>query len=109
MHKNQISGIAIVDGSGALTATLSASDLSFALSEDLELIGDSIFLPVHLFLQQHSLTGAIRRPVTVTMDASVEEVVRKMAASRVHRVWVVDAEMKPLRVITPFEIFSLFQ
>ncbi len=109
MHHNQVSGIAIVDGRGALTATLSASDLSFALSEDLELIGESIFLPVHLFLQQHSVTGATRRPVTVAPDATAEEAVRKLAAYRVHRVWVVDEEQRPLKVVTPFEIFALFQ
>jgi len=109
MHRNQVSGIAIVDGRGALTATLSATDLSFALSEDLELIGDSIFLPVHVFLQQHSVSGVARPPVTVTRNSTVEEVVRKMAARRVHRLWVVDEEQRPLKVVTPFEVFALFQ
>jgi len=53
---------------------------------------------------------AVARQITRLLpDATVEEAVRKMAAARVHRAWVVDGEQRPLKVVTPFEIFGLFQ
>jgi len=109
MAKNQISGVAVVDESGRLVGNLSAADVSQLVSSRTgPLIPDTLFLPVHVFLLQQSKLHKLQAPVTVGPKDTLPLIVKKMALYRVHRLWVLDADGKPIGVITPYEVCPLF-
>ena len=45
-------------------------------------------------------------PITVTESATFEDVVMKLAATRVHRLWIVDSEEKPIGVVSIGDVFK---
>ena len=47
-------------------------------------------------------------PVTTGPDASVAEVAHRMATERVHRVVVVDAERRPIGIVTTLDVLKVF-
>lgn len=108
MVLNRVSAVGVVDASGALIANFAASDVRGMMSATSSLLPESLSLPVHQFLLKQTQTNALRAPVAVSLDATLESVVKKMGLFRVHRVWVVDANQKPLAVITPSDILKLF-
>jgi CBS domain-containing protein len=104
MQRNQVSGIAITK-EGRLVANLSATDLSFAMSRAAAIVPESLFLPVQ-FLVEQSRTHAARAPVAVRAETTMVDVVKRMAQHRVHRVWVINGDDKPIGVITPTEVLK---
>jgi CBS domain-containing protein len=108
MYNNQVSGIAVVDGSGALVANFSATDVRYMMLGTETILPETLFLPIHMFLLKQTQMNPIRSPVSVTTGASLHIVVQKMALFRVHRVWVVDNDNKPIGVVTPFDVLKYF-
>jgi len=91
----KVNAIAVVDEQGKLVANLSAADLRGMKEESMK----DILLPTVEFL------GKVRGmkplvPVTCCTTGSLKEVVDSAMTAKVHRVWVVDAAMKPLGVVS---------
>jgi CBS domain-containing protein len=99
MDKKQIFGVAVVDDQGVLVGNISASDIKLFLQSPNFSI---LYHPLLEFLT------AIRRkelrtrvPVAVVpADATLANVVSKLAATKMHRLFVCDAGKHPTLVIT---------
>jgi len=89
LGQNLISAVPIVDKNGVLCGTLALSDLKL-IQDDLSplLLTTSQYKPV-----QDSST-------VCTSDSTLGSVISHLASSSVHRLWVVDAEGKPISVIS---------
>jgi len=97
----EIPALPIVDKTGDIVASLSASDLRGLTNESFGLL----LLPVLDFLRE--VTGGAR-PVIIARTSSVlGEVVRKVVYGRVHRVWVVE-NYKIVGVVSLSDIICKF-
>jgi len=88
---NLVSAVPIVDKQGAITGTLSVSDLKF-LQEDLS--------PLLLSASQYKSKQEPHPNIVCTPDSTLGSVIAMLASSNVHRVWVVDEHQKPTSVIS---------
>jgi len=94
MNNHKLSAAPIVNGNGVLVGTLSISDLKGVTSESLL----SLTTTTIKFSEHHSY--AQPKAVMVTLDSTFGDVINLIARTRVHRVWVVDANHKPIGVIS---------
>ncbi|KAL6045534.1 hypothetical protein QOT17_007624 [Balamuthia mandrillaris] len=109
IHERNVSAIAVVSSgeegaeqpAGSLIGNLSASDLK-AVSYNAHMISN-LFVSVKEFLGKLNTTKA---PISVTVNHNFQEVVAKIVESRIHRVYVVDSENKPIGVISLLEVLS---
>lgn len=88
---NLVSAVPLVDKNGALTGTLSVSDLRL-IQDDLS--------PLQLSAIQYK---SIQEPIPAIVCApntTLGSVIATLANSNVHRVWVVDDQQKPVSVIS---------
>lgn len=83
-----------------IVGNLSESDLR-GLNTDRLL---DLLFPVLDYLKQFH--GVVRKPVTVTVDSTFEQVVDKVLSEKVHRVWVVDAQNKPIGALSMSDIVA---
>lgn len=91
----------IIDETGKLIGNLSPSDLRFMTKSKLK----SILLPVMEFLKvMHD--GKAPEPIVCKPNDSTKSVLVKALASKIHRVWVVDEENRPLGVVSFSDIIS---
>jgi CBS domain-containing protein len=112
ISKPIISAVPIVDDNGALVATFSASNLKGITPSSFA----NLLLPVVQYLKwqpETTFLGSLQNakslnPITVTEWSTFEEVVFKLAATRVHRLWVVDDDNKPIGVISLGDVFRVF-
>eukprot|EP00013_Stygamoeba_regulata_P028216 CAMPEP_0177652176 /NCGR_PEP_ID=MMETSP0447-20121125/12969_1 /TAXON_ID=0 /ORGANISM="Stygamoeba regulata, Strain BSH-02190019" /LENGTH=304 /DNA_ID=CAMNT_0019155361 /DNA_START=64 /DNA_END=978 /DNA_ORIENTATION=- len=103
MVRSQVLGLAIVDDEGRIVGSLSSSDVRGLTPAKLK----NVILPVPEYLR--NVTGApAAHPITCTAHDSLEEVMLKAIAGKVHRVFVVDASQKPIGVITLSDIIKQF-
>jgi CBS domain-containing protein len=65
-----------------------------------------LFLPIKLFLMRRS--RHIKPPVVCNAYTSLETAVLQMALFRLHRLWVVDANNKPIAVLSAFDVMKQF-
>lgn len=64
-----------------------------------------LLLPVKQFLKtQHSW----KAPVTVSLNTRLESVLYKLTWFRLHRLWIVDEDNKPVGVISLTDVLKLF-
>jgi len=109
MVVNDRSSVGIVDDQGVLVGNLSLSDLRGLSKASFGLLAD----PVGDYLRSRSATGAVRPLIKVPEGTSVQDVIKMMVEEKVHRVWIVDADGKPLGqasmsdVLLPFTDLSL--
>ena len=68
------------------------------------ILPDAFFLPIHTFLLKHVKT--VQPPIKVKKDVPLAEAVRLMATYRLHRLFVVDQDDKPVGVVTPAEVLK---
>jgi CBS domain-containing protein len=107
MDTKQITGLAIVDAQGKLVGNISARDLKIFIKH---IDFGKLVQPVGEFvkhLRQFALD--IKSPtITVFGSAKFELVIGKLAATKVHRLFVVDDEthFRPLRVISLADVLS---
>mmetsp|Transcript_5269 Transcript_5269/g.7394 ORF Transcript_5269/g.7394 Transcript_5269/m.7394 type:complete len:337 (-) Transcript_5269:43-1053(-) len=112
ISKPIISAVPIVDDNGALVGTFSASNLKGITPSSFA----NLLLPVLQYLKWQPETSFLAsmqnakslHPVTVTEWSTFEEVVLKLAATRVHRLWIVDDDNKPIGVISLGDVFRVF-
>jgi len=105
MDKKQVFGLAVVDDHGVLVANISASDIKlFLRSPSFGILSR----PLIEFL------AAIRRKeirtrvpaASVAADAPLSSVVGKLAATKMHRLFVCDSEKHPILVITLTDVLA---
>lgn len=102
MRADGVSVVGVVrEPRGPLVDCLSVSDLrgvSEARLADLD-------LPVARFTASRRPAGSEPRLVTVRPDADLGDALAKMSSERVHHVFVTDLEGRPIRVVTPTDVF----
>lgn len=108
MEKNHVSGLAVVDENGSLTANFSTHDFAKMIAHSAALTPPELFLPIHVFLLQQTQLHPLRAPVTCKKSDTLVSVVTKLALYRVHRLWVVDDNNRPIGIVTPFEVLRQF-
>jgi len=103
LERNELSALPIVDESGKLVETLSASDFRFISLENLK----DTLLPVLDFLKKER--GQFKQTLVVaTPDEPLYSVVDKLLLTGCHRLWVVDNEKKPIGVVSLTDIIRTF-
>jgi len=104
MARENLSALAIVDEKGEIIGNLSSSDLRGLTSNLIH----RILMNVLDFLKE-SHRGTVPAVICVTDRFTVREVMTKMLAFNVHRIWVIDGfTLKPIGVITLTDIINLF-
>jgi len=102
MVEQNVSGLAVVNDEGKITGALSIRDLK-AMSADGRLFW-RLYQPIREFLGKVNLdTPAEARPrrvVTVRPTDTLEAAIRQLAEKRVHRVFIVNSDMKPVGVLS---------
>lgn len=97
-----VSGLPVVDGTGALVGVVSQTDFMHLGNPDVQTL-------IH-----HKASGIrvgevmSRPPITVLITTPLVEAARKMVAERVHRVVVVDDEQRPVGVLAAMDFVTLF-
>jgi CBS-domain-containing membrane protein len=110
MVELNVSGLAVIDKEGKLTANIAMKDLK-AVSTDTRLFW-RLFQTVHNFLQkvrkENSETGGDRPRTTVTVKAedTLETVIRRLTEHSIHRIYIVDDHKKPLGVISLKDVLA---
>jgi CBS domain-containing protein len=89
---------------GHLIANLSASDVR---NVNVHTGVHDVQRGVLAFLQAHH-GGRTPHPVTCTPHDSLLAVIQLMLTAKVHRVWVVDAALKPLGCVSATDIIAKF-
>jgi len=100
MEKN-VSGVAIVDEEGKVKGNISSRDLK-AIATDGSLFW-RLYSKAYLFRQNARKEADPTPPrgtVTVHKGDSLGEVIKKLAENKIHRVYVIDEERRPLGVIS---------
>jgi len=102
MVKEAISGVAVVDDRGHLVGNLSVRDLK-VMAPDGGLFW-RLYGTAKSFLEKlHAEYAGSGRPATVqtcTMNDTLKNVITKLAANRIHRLFVVDEKNMPIGVIS---------
>jgi len=101
LYQKKITAAPIVDKNGAVIGTLSASDVRGLRSNNTS----DVMLPVLKYLEKKS---SLRSQVSVTKTSKLDDVFRRMIDARVHRVWIVNAERKPIGVISMSDVIGLY-
>ena len=107
MDSKQVTGLGIVDSHGKLVGNVSARDLKiFVKHIDFELLAQ----PIGEFVKHlRQVAIDIKSPtISVFPSAKFEMVVGKLAATKVHRIFVVDDEthFRPVRVISLADVLN---
>ena len=89
MDANKLESIAVVSD-GKLVGQLSASDLR-GLAKDLF---SSLDKRISDFI------GKAKKISTCSPDAKLKDVIKQLAASSLHRLWIVDKELHPIGVVS---------
>jgi CBS domain-containing protein len=113
----QISGLPVVDEAGKLVGVISESDLMWR-EKGLDLPPHIIFLDSVIYLENplqherdlHKVLGQTvgevmtDRPISVSIDTTIPMAARIMHDKKIHRLPVVDAENRPIGIITQGDI-----
>ncbi len=105
MDARRITGLAIVSADGRLTGNISARDLKLFI----KLIDfDRLLQPCGEFVKQlrQNAVDIMSPTITVFPSAQFDHVVGKLAATKVHRIFVVsdEAHFRPERVISLVDV-----
>ncbi|KAJ3294165.1 cell separation during budding [Borealophlyctis nickersoniae] len=112
MTKNDVSSVAIVDGTGAIVANLSMTDVKWAMKATrFGLLWETALHFVSFIDQEQGLMdGRDKLPVFDVLETStLIFAVGKMVATHAHRIWVVDkaAFGRPVSVVTLTDVFRV--
>jgi len=97
MTSESVSAVAVVDGTGKLVGNFSASDLRGLKFSD---------FPKLLETVGSTLSAKSKEPKVVYQSASFKTVIHTLADHKIHRVWQVDLEGKPVGVISITDILN---
>jgi len=99
MNSHKLSAVPILNEGGVLVGTLSISDLKSISNESLL----SLYTGTLLFAEKHSYWGH-PKAVMVMPESTFADVIALISHAKTHRVWVVDAQHKPVGVISLTDI-----
>jgi 5'-AMP-activated protein kinase regulatory gamma subunit len=100
MKNIKVSGVAVVDDHHRIIANFSATDLIGLTEDNFHLLSLSIKEFVY------KIHGFPKPPVFVLPNDSIETVMLKLVVHKVHRVYIVNPEMKPIGIITLTDIMK---
>jgi len=100
MVKENVSGIAVLDDEGRIHGNLSLRDLK-VMSTDGRLFW-RLYQPLHNFIDKLRKEDEERprRLKTVTVNDTLEDVINTLAEHRIHRLFIVNDDRKPIGVIS---------
>ncbi len=106
MSANKITGVAVVDDDGKLVSNTSGADLKLYLQHPSSRM---LHLAVLDFLSEvrRASTNDVAPAVAFNEEASVLAVIAKLAATKMHRVFIVDNNSRPIAVISVEDIVRL--
>ncbi|GAB5353577.1 hypothetical protein AAMO2058_000047400 [Amorphochlora amoebiformis] len=97
-----LAALPIVDKKGAIIGNLSESDLR-GLNEN-RLLDVLFVVPMYM----KTFYGEMRKPETITADCSFMDALDKLIDCKVHRLWIVDNDKKPIGVFSLSDVISQF-
>lgn len=100
-----ISAVPIVDEHGAIRGNVSARDVRLIVQSSK--IYKLLNMPLRVYLDVVS-EGVENSAITCSPDDTLEEIIRRMVASRIHRIYVVDEKNRPIRVISLRNVLRKF-
>jgi len=98
LKKYKIYGLAVVDDDGQLIGNISVSDLQYSIEEQLDNFAGTAEDFIKKELHQ--------KPITCKPTDTLVEVIDLLAQAKLHRVYVVDSQNKPIGVITLTDIID---
>jgi len=101
MRLKQVNALAVVNDKGVLIDTLSDADLRGFTGSNLQ----NLFVPVKDWIGQVTGHGGVTRKVVTchSMD-SLHSVIESIVNKKIHRVWIVDEEHKPIGVVSMTDV-----
>jgi CBS domain-containing protein len=96
----EISGLAVVDNDGRLFANLSVSDLKGLTQKNCMILNNSL----EHFLMRDRKRGWWVKPICIDLDDTVMQTVFQFVASKVHRMYIIDDDGKPVGEINHTDI-----
>jgi len=103
MRIKEVNAVAVVNDSGHIVENLSDSDLRDFTHDKF----DTLFVSTTEFLTR-THGGKIRQPVVCSDTDNLKRVVDSIVNEKVHRVWIVDGNMKPIGVVSMTDICLYF-
>jgi len=100
MYAHKVSAVAIVNSLGSMIANLSASDIRGLEQQHFE----SLLLPVTQYISNQM--GKVKAPITCSLNTDFQTVLLKMSLFRIHRIWIVDENDKPIGVISQTDVMK---
>lgn len=101
IQENSVSAVGIVEEDGKLAGNFSATDLEGMYIEK----WPSFTLPIGDFLQKHSPNSL--NSICCTKQTTLINVCKELVQSKVHRLWVVDDDFKPVGVVSTTDIMKI--
>jgi len=103
-----ISGVGVIDDSGRLVGSLSGTDfIRRVYPNDFEKTVNELYKPVGLYMMSGEKVRV--ENFTCRMSDTVDDLLRKFTDFKLHRLFIVDKDGKPLSVISLCDILTLFQ
>jgi len=99
-NKEGREGVALVDTSGKLIANISASNIKGMTRANIQLL----YRPLTDFLARDRKRGWWQLPITTTLDTTLENVLLQFVAAKVHRMYIVDDDGKPVGEVSISDI-----
>jgi len=96
----KVSGLAVVDAQGNLIGDVTATDLQRIKSDSLH----KFWLSVNEYLDISHSAG----PACVVSTTTVEDLVKKIIESKLHRVYIVNDKKEPIGVISLIDLIEYF-
>jgi len=107
-----VSAVPVISEEGKIVATFSASNLKGLLHMPQHMLQMKVldFLKSQSMDQLRTAMDFYKslHPIITRETSSYEQVAMTMAATRVHRIWVVDALSKPVGVVSAGDLFKIF-
>jgi len=103
INENSVSALALVHQSGKLAGNFSATDLVGLYRNQLP----DLLVPLNEYLSKYSEKSL--SPITIKNETTLLEAIQVMSESRIHRVWVIDDDFKPVGVVSLTDIAKFIQ
>jgi len=98
MAEHKVSAVPVVDATGKLVTVISAKDIRGLQAK---VIFTNLYKPAKDFAASSRIQSLSNMPeIHCTLDTILLDVIVKLAALKIHRLFVVDEAMKPIGVIT---------
>jgi CBS domain-containing protein len=106
MVDNRISGLAVLDSDKKLMANISARDLR-TIQQDTQLF-ERLYYSVGEFVShvRQENYRAVHPSICCTFDDTFQKIIMRLAAARIHRIYVVDENRHPISVISLHDIIE---